>query len=72
VSDIIEHLPAKLDALVPADLAETSITVDGRPAPMLYAQDSQVNFIVPWSTRTSWAGVRAVAISSVQRERGAQ
>src|SRR6266404_142675 len=41
------------NGLVPADLAGTSITVDGKPASVLYAQDSQVNFIVPWSTRTS-------------------
>jgi uncharacterized protein (TIGR03437 family) len=43
------------DGLVPSDLAGTSITVDGKPAPVLYAQDEQINFIVPWRTRTDGA-----------------
>ena len=37
---------------VPFNLADTSVTVDGKPAPMLYAQDGQINFIAPWSLRT--------------------
>ena len=35
---------------VPTTLAATRITVNGQPAPILYAQDGQVNFAVPWST----------------------
>jgi uncharacterized protein (TIGR03437 family) len=37
---------------VPTELSGTRVTVDGRPAPILYAQFSQVNFVVPWVTRT--------------------
>lgn len=36
----------------PMSLAGTSVTVDGKPAPLLYAQDQQINFIVPWSVQT--------------------
>lgn len=38
---------------VPTDLAGVGVTVDGVQAPVLYAQDAQINFIVPWSSRTS-------------------
>ena len=40
------------DGRVPFDIADASITVDGKPAPVLYAQGSQINFIAPWSLRT--------------------
>lgn len=33
----------------PAQLANVTVTFDGAPGPMLYAQDSQVNAIAPWS-----------------------
>jgi uncharacterized protein (TIGR03437 family) len=33
----------------PAQLANVTVTFDGTPGPMLYAQDSQVNAIAPWS-----------------------
>jgi uncharacterized protein (TIGR03437 family) len=32
---------------VPAQLAGISVTVGGAPAPILYAQDGQINFIIP-------------------------
>jgi uncharacterized protein (TIGR03437 family) len=35
---------------VPMNVAGTSITVNGQPAAVLYAQDAQVNFVVPWGT----------------------
>jgi uncharacterized protein (TIGR03437 family) len=38
-------------------LGGASVTVDGRPAPMLFAWDKQINFIVPWTTRTDGAAV---------------
>ncbi len=41
------------DSLVPPDLAGTRVTVDGKPAPVLYAQNAQINFIVPWSAKPS-------------------
>ncbi len=40
------------DGRVPFDVAGASVTVDGAPAPILYAQGSQINFIAPWSLRT--------------------
>jgi uncharacterized protein (TIGR03437 family) len=40
------------DGHVPFDISGTSVTVDGKPAPVLYAQDGQINFIAPWSLRT--------------------
>jgi uncharacterized protein (TIGR03437 family) len=42
---------ALVNGRVPTELAGISVTVDGVPAPVLYAQDAQINFIVPWSTR---------------------
>jgi uncharacterized protein (TIGR03437 family) len=42
---------------VPFTLTGTSLTVDGKPAPILFAQSAQVNFIVPWSVRTDGAAV---------------
>jgi uncharacterized protein (TIGR03437 family) len=42
---------ALVNGRVPNELAGVSVTVDGVPAPILYAQDAQINFIVPWSTR---------------------
>jgi len=35
------------DGLVPSELAEIRVLVGGLPAPILYAQDRQINFIVP-------------------------
>ncbi|MEO8099110.1 MAG: SBBP repeat-containing protein [Acidobacteriota bacterium] len=43
--------------LVPATLAGVSVTVDGKPAPMLFTYDKQINFIVPWSLRTDGTAV---------------
>jgi uncharacterized protein (TIGR03437 family) len=43
------------DGGVPKELAGTRVTVDGVPSPVLYAQDSQLNFVVPWSAKTSGA-----------------
>ena len=45
------------DGHVPFDISGTSVTVDGKPAPMLYAQDGQINFIAPWSLRTDGSRV---------------
>ena len=42
---------------VPTSLAGVSVTVDNRPAPMLFTYDKQINFIVPWATRTDGAVV---------------
>ena len=40
------------DGHAPFDVAGASVTVDGKPAPVLYAQAGQINFIAPWSLRT--------------------
>jgi uncharacterized protein (TIGR03437 family) len=40
------------NSVVPPELAGTTVTVDGLPAPILYAQDAQVNFIAPWGIKT--------------------
>ena len=37
---------------VPFNVAGTTVTVDGMPAPILYAQSGQINFVTPWSIRT--------------------
>jgi len=37
-------------APLPATLAQASVTVNGRAAPLLYASPSQINFQVPWET----------------------
>jgi uncharacterized protein (TIGR03437 family) len=44
------------DGRVPFNIAGASVTVDGKPAPVLYAQAGQINFIAPWSLRTD--GIR--------------
>jgi len=41
----------------PFELAGTSITVDGMPSSILYAQDHQLTFVAPWSLRTDGARV---------------
>jgi len=33
----------------PKQLANVQVTFDGKPAPILYVQDNQINTIVPWS-----------------------
>jgi uncharacterized protein (TIGR03437 family) len=45
------------DGHAPFTLAGTSITVDGMPAPLLYAQDNQLNFVAPFALRTDGARV---------------
>jgi uncharacterized protein (TIGR03437 family) len=45
------------DGLVSFNVAGTSVTVDGQPAAVLYAQRGQINFVVPWSLRTDGARV---------------
>jgi uncharacterized protein (TIGR03437 family) len=40
------------DGHVPFNIAGASVTVDGKSAPVLYAQAGQINFIAPWSLRT--------------------
>jgi uncharacterized protein (TIGR03437 family) len=45
------------DGHAPFDIAGASITVDGKPAPVLYAQERQINFVVPWSVRMDGARV---------------
>lgn len=37
---------------VPFETGGTTVTVDGQPAPVVYAQDRQVNFLTTWAVRT--------------------
>ena len=45
------------DGTVSFEIAGASVTVDGKPAALLYAQRNQINFVVPWSLRTDGARV---------------
>jgi uncharacterized protein (TIGR03437 family) len=40
---------ATLDTQFPTQAASTEVTFDGRPAPLLWVQDGQINAAVPWS-----------------------
>ena len=42
---------------VPFDVAGTTVTVDGKAAPLLYVQHGQINFIAPWSLRSDLSRV---------------
>ena len=55
------------DGRVPFDVAGASVTVDGKPAPVLYAQGSQINFIAPWSLRTDGAKVPICVIDECRQ-----
>jgi uncharacterized protein (TIGR03437 family) len=49
--------PAAVAAPLPTSLAEASVSVNGRLAPILYASPTQINFQVPWETATGNAQV---------------
>ncbi|HLK47282.1 MAG TPA: hypothetical protein VKT49_04055 [Bryobacteraceae bacterium] len=40
-----------LNSGLPTELANVQVTFDGKPAPLLYVQDSLINAVVPWSLR---------------------
>ncbi|MEO5925389.1 MAG: hypothetical protein ABIR70_16330 [Bryobacteraceae bacterium] len=42
---------------VETTLGGTSVTVDGKAAPMLFSRQDQINFIVPWTVRTDGTAV---------------
>jgi uncharacterized protein (TIGR03437 family) len=50
----------------PFDLAGTHVTVDGKPAPIIYAQSRQINFVMPWSLRTDGVAVPICVSASGQ------
>jgi len=41
-----------VEGRVPFEVAGTTVTADSAPAPVVYAQDGQVNFLTPWPIRT--------------------
>ena len=41
--------PATQESSFPAQVANVAVTFDGKPAPLLWVQDSQINLQVPWS-----------------------
>jgi uncharacterized protein (TIGR03437 family) len=49
---------------VPFNVAGTTVTVDGMPAPILYAQSGQVNFVTPWGIRTDGTRIPVCAAFS--------
>ena len=48
---------AQASAPLPTKLGGVSVTVNGVPAPISYVSPTQINFQVPWSTRTGSATV---------------
>jgi uncharacterized protein (TIGR03437 family) len=46
---------------LPASLGGISVTVNGKTAPVLYVNTSQINFQIPWETST---GTAAIVVSS--------
>jgi uncharacterized protein (TIGR03437 family) len=38
-------------------LGGVSVTVDGKPSPMVYSSETQINFIVPWNIKTDGSAV---------------
>ncbi len=42
---------------VETTLGGTSVTVDGKAAPLLFSRQDQINFIVPWTVRTDGVAV---------------
>lgn len=42
---------------LPSNLADTSVTIGGRPAPLFFVSASQINAQVPWATPTGRAAV---------------
>lgn len=40
---------ASLQSPFPTQLANVEVTFDGKPAPLLWAQDAQINAVAPWS-----------------------
>ena len=53
---------------VPLEVDGTSVTVDGTAAPVVYAQDGQVNFFVPWATRTDGQFAEVCAVRDGQSD----
>jgi uncharacterized protein (TIGR03437 family) len=51
-------------APLPMSLAEASVTVNGKAAPILYASPSQINFQVPWETAVGNATI-AVTVDGI-------
>ncbi len=55
------------DGRVPTQLAGVQVTVNGVPAPVLYVQDRQVNFVVPWALSTAAQDVTVCVIFQGER-----
>jgi uncharacterized protein (TIGR03437 family) len=49
---------------VPFNVAGTTVTVDGMPAPILYTQSRQINFVTPWGIRTDGTRIPVCATFS--------
>jgi uncharacterized protein (TIGR03437 family) len=63
-TNLATSTPPSAATPLPTILAEASVTVNGRLAPILYASPGQINFQVPWETATGNASV-TVSVNGV-------
>lgn len=63
-TNLATSTPPVANAPLPTMLAEASVSVNGKNAPILYASPSQINFQVPWGTQTGNATV-TVSVNGV-------
>jgi uncharacterized protein (TIGR03437 family) len=63
-TNLATSTPPSAATPLPTILAEATVTVNGRAAPILYASPGQINFQVPWETATGNASV-TVSVNGV-------
>ena len=56
-ANLATSTPPGANTPLPTTLAEASVTVNGTPAPILYASPTLINFQVPWGTSVGSASV---------------
>lgn len=60
------QLQATLQTPFPTQAANVEVTFDGMPAPLLWAQDGQVNVVAPWSLTAGQSTQVCVAYNTVK------
>jgi uncharacterized protein (TIGR03437 family) len=63
-TNLATSTPPSAATPLPTILAQATVTVNGRAAPILYASPGQINFQVPWETATGSASV-TVSVNGV-------
>jgi uncharacterized protein (TIGR03437 family) len=63
-TNLATSTPPTANTPLPTMLAEASVSVNGKNAPILYASPTQINFQVPWGTQTGNATV-TVSVNGV-------